>query len=235
MRRGEWMPSQPGSELSAQRRVGRGLRAPAPRRRQSPLAFLALLASPCLTQVLPGPATAPAQAQQGEADAARSAAAGGEILVVSLEKIRNQSKASKSLAAQSAAIREQLNRDFREQQRALAAEEKALVALRSTLEPDAFEARAARFEQQVRALKKMRRDQSLALRQALRQANEKVDRVLQPILAALMAERKAVIMIDNRDVVISATSLDVTQNAINRLDAALPSLEVQWPIEQNEE
>lgn len=189
----------------------------------------ARLAASLLSLALCLTAAAPSRAQTAEADAPDS-----PIVVVSLDKIRAESLAAKSIEQQTAKIRDELRNRFEERRQALAAEEKALVALRATMEPDAFEARAARFEQQVRELKKDRRDQSLALRHSLRIANEQMDRVLQPILAELMAERRAVIMIDNRDVVIGAVSLDVTQAAINRLDAKLPRLEVQWPMEQKE-
>ena len=157
-----------------------------------------------------------------------------DILVVNLTKVRSESLVAKSIERQSAKIGQDLQKGFEERRRALAAEEKALVALRASLDPDAFEARAARFERQVRELKKDRRDQFVALRRTLRNASEKLDQTLRPILAELMAERKASIMIDDRDVVISAVALDVTQIAIKRLDAALPSLEVQWPVENRE-
>ena len=156
------------------------------------------------------------------------------VLVVNLERIRAQSKAAQSIEQQAERIRIELQQQFDERQMALAAEEKALVALRKTLEAEAFEARAARFEQQVRLLKRERRDQSQALRQVLRRASDRMDLALQPILASIMAERQAVIMIDDRNVVLSAKALDVTQTAINRLDATLPSLEVQWPSDVKE-
>ena len=168
------------------------------------------------------------------AQAADEASQGGsEILVVNLDKIRAQSQAAKSIEEQTNEIQEKLRSGFEERRKVLAAEEKALVALRGSMDPDAFEARAARFEQQVRALKKDRRDQSLALRRSLRSAGEQMDRVLKPILAEVMTERRAVVMIDKRDVVISAVALDVTEVVIKRLDEKLPRLEVQWPLERN--
>lgn len=148
------------------------------------------------------------------------------ILVVSLERIREQAQASRSIQAQAAEERRQIQDEIGAKQRALEAEERALVALRDTMEPDAFEARAARFEGQVRALKQKRRDRAEALRRALGAATDRLDAALRPILAEIMAERGALVMLENRTVVLSATALDVTAIAIKRLDAALPTLEV---------
>ena len=182
----------------------------------------------CLALTAAGDALGQASSSQREA----SSGVPSGVLVVNLTKIRSESQVAKSIQRQSAKIGQELQEGFETRRRALAAEEKALVALRATLDPDAFEARAARFERQVRALKKERRDQFIALRSALRSASETLDKTLRPILGELMAERGATLMIDNRDVVISAVALDVTQIAIKRLDAALPSLEVHWPVDQ---
>lgn len=167
---------------------------------------------------------APASAAAGEEDAKLN-----PILVVDLDWIRRQSAAARSIEAQAEKIRADLQESFEPRQRALAAEEKALVVLRKSLDANAFEARAARFEKQVRLLRRERRVQAQALRGAISEAREQLERAMQPIFADLMAEREAAIMIDNRSVVISVKALDVTQTAMKRLDAILPSLEVQWP------
>ncbi|MEM9726130.1 MAG: OmpH family outer membrane protein, partial [Pseudomonadota bacterium] len=173
-----------------------------------------------------GPASAPRPAIGRQS----GAVARSDVLVVNMERIRRNAAAARSLESQADGIRAALRREFERRRDALSEEEKALAALQKSLEPDAFEARAARFEQQVRVLKLDRRRQGQALQLALRTASEQMDLALQPILAEIMAEREATIMIDNRNVVLSATALDVTQIAINRLDEALPTLEVQWPL-----
>lgn len=175
----------------------------------------------------------PALAQSAAEDAApeESRANLGLVLIVSLERVRAQSEAALSIESQAEAIRQQIQEQLGARQQALAAEEQALVALRRTLESDAFEARAARFEQQVRLLKKDRRDQADALRSALRVASDQMEAALRPILAELMAERGGSVLIDTRNVILSVKTLDITDEVIKRLDETLPSLEVRWPPE----
>lgn len=180
-------------------------------------------------------------AQTPSADPTRPVAAApsasAQVVVISMETVRSQAQAARSVAAQAAQIRGAIEAELEARQQALSAEEQALVALRQELARDRggeeasaqFEARAARFEREVRLLKRDRRRIATALRDAVRIALKRLDDVLQPILWEIMEEANAVIMIDEREVVANAKSLDVTGLAIKRLDAALPSLEVQWP------
>ena len=161
------------------------------------------------------------------------AGAESAILVVSMDQIRSRSLAAQSIERQAADFRQRLREELDSRREALRAEEKALVSLRDTLDREAFEFRAAEFERQVRQLKEERRRRANQLQAALRRATDALDTALRPILAQIMAERGAAVLIDNRNVVLSATALDVTQVAIKRLDASMPSLEVQFsPIEQ---
>lgn len=156
------------------------------------------------------------------------------ILVVSREKLLNESRAAKSIQAQADALRDELRESLKARQEALRAEELELTELRETLDSANFDARVAAFTEKVRELKRDTNDAGARLQRAVLAARTELQQAARPVLLALMAERRALVMLEKDDVVISVTALDVTQEAIDRLDASAPNIDVQLPSEQDE-
>lgn len=103
----------------------------------------------------------------------------------------------------------------------LTREERELTEIRDTLAPEEFRRRAEAFDEKVQRL---RREQDSKAR-ALGQRNDEARRVFlnaaEPILAALMRESGAVAILDRRALLLSADSVDITDNAVSRIDAAI--------------
>jgi Skp family chaperone for outer membrane proteins len=103
----------------------------------------------------------------------------------------------------------------------LVAEEQALTELRSTLPPEDFAARAAAFDAKVERIRDeqdAKVDALTTARDADRQAFEEAAR---PVLGALLRERRAAAIIDKSLLILSASAVDVTDEAIARVNATL--------------
>ena len=103
----------------------------------------------------------------------------------------------------------------------LVAEEGELTALRETLEPEEFRERAMAFDEKVVGLRNNQDEktrQLLAKRDNLQQTF--YQQVL-PILGQITRELGAVAILDKRVVFLSAGQIDITQEAIERIDAQL--------------
>lgn len=105
----------------------------------------------------------------------------------------------------------------------LAAEESALVEARPTMTPEAFREAADAFDRRVEEIRAERdqRGQDLA-----RQSEIEVQRFFEavlPVLVRLMNERGLVAILKPDTVIIGAEWLDITELAIERLDAAEPA------------
>ena len=101
----------------------------------------------------------------------------------------------------------------------LTAEERELTELRDSLTPTEFRARAEAFDEKVQRL---RREQDEKVR-AVGTRNEEARRALltaaQPVLLRLMEESGAVAVLDRRVVLLSVDSVDITEQAILRVNA----------------
>ena len=103
----------------------------------------------------------------------------------------------------------------------LVAEEQALTQLRKTLSPEEFTARANAFDDKVERIRTAQ-DEKARLLGAAREADRKAFlQVAVPILGELLGERQAVAIVDKGTVILSLSAIDVTDEAIAKVDAAL--------------
>ena len=101
------------------------------------------------------------------------------------------------------------------------AEEQALTELRKTLSAEDFSARAAAFDAKV---ERIRTEQDAKARLLVERRDEERKEFLQlarPVLGELLGERQATAILDKGLVIASLSSIDITDEAIAKLDAAL--------------
>lgn len=101
----------------------------------------------------------------------------------------------------------------------LSAEERVLTEARSTLPPDEFRARAEAFDARVETIRAERAQRSADLsRQGEAAARAFFDAAL-PVLVQLMADLGAVILLKPDVMILGPDWLDITDQAISRLNA----------------
>lgn len=143
------------------------------------------------------------------------------MVIVDQEALYRQSlwglRAQAELAAQSRQVAADNDRAFAN----LVADEDALTAARARLSPGEFRVRATEFDERVMAIRR-ERDQA---REALSDMAER-DRALffqaaAPVLGRVMLARGALIMLDQRMVLIADDRIDVTADSIAALNSEL--------------
>lgn len=97
-------------------------------------------------------------------------------------------------------------------------EEQELTRLRESLAPDEFRKRADEFDKRVVEVRR-ERDQAARELQTLAETERTAFfRAALPILAALMRERGALAVLDQRAIFVASQSIDVTEALIARID-----------------
>lgn len=166
---------------------------------------------------------APAAAQQA------TGAPPATILVIAIERVLEESVAAQNIRGQIEAARSVLRDEAAGTDQALKAEEEELVALKQTLDEDAFEVRVRAFEDRVREARRGAQEKGAALQAAIAAARSDLRRRLTPVLVAIMRDKGATVLLDETQVVLSARELDVTDEAIARLNVVAPSLALDYP------
>lgn len=127
------------------------------------------------------------------------------------------------------AIDEQARRlaaESREIDAQLIEEERALTEARPTLSTEEFRARADAFDERVLRLRRERDEASTQLGRARDEAESILRNAALPILAQIVLDRGAVAVFERRDVFIVDDAIDITDEAIRRIDEQLGAEDV---------
>ena len=162
-------------------------------------------------------------APEGEVAARGAPAGAGRLLVIDRERVLAGSERGRALLAGLDADGRALSEENREIEARLRAEERELTARRPEMEPDAFRAEADAFDERVQDIREARDAKGrelVARREALetRFWDEAV-----PVLAEILRERGAVVVLERDGVFLSSDAADITAQAIARIDAAAAS------------
>lgn len=103
----------------------------------------------------------------------------------------------------------------------LEAEEQALTAQRSTLPAVEFRTLADAFDARVQAIRTERDAKNRLISAQLEENREQFLAAAFPVLEAIMREAGAAVVLEQRNVFISANAIDITDSAIAKIDAAL--------------
>ena len=148
------------------------------------------------------------------------------IGVLDVQYLMTQSKASAHIRKQLTDHREDILKTLKEKEKGLIDREKKLIENRKTLSEEKFSEEVQAFEKDKMALQKM----SMAYNRNLSEASAKAERTLMEeivqISGKLAEENKYSLIISKQQVIVGSTALDVTEEAMKRLNKALPKVEV---------
>ena len=156
------------------------------------------------------------------------------ILIVDLQQILQDAKAAKGVQS---VISQQYNvysKEVAKQEDELQTSRTELERQRTILAPDAFGLRARELQQRYDELDHVVQGRRQTLQQSLNEAMVKVRNAALEVVAGIVKERGANLVIEKQAVVFEAEGLDVTLEAIARLDEKLPSVPVNLPKPEGE-
>ena len=175
----------------------------------------------------PAATTAPA-GQGGEITdtGAGKAAPQPKIVVLDLAAVMRASKVGQDVSSQLQAYANQTKADLSGRGKALEAEAKQI----SALPPDQKQQRAAAFQSKQAAFQQDVQGKENQMKTAFAQAQGVIGKSLDPILKQITAERGANLVLEKRAVpMLEDASIDITADAIARLDAKMPTYKVTMP------
>ncbi|MBV1903372.1 MAG: OmpH family outer membrane protein [Marinosulfonomonas sp.] len=144
------------------------------------------------------------------------------ILTIDSDRVYGASLAGQRIGAELEMRLQELVSENRRIEAELEAEEQSLTKKRATLPATEFRALADTFDQKVQRI----RDEQDAKQRALQTLRENDRRAfveaISPILSAIGNERGALLILERRDVLLSADSIDITDEVIGRINAAQP-------------
>ncbi len=143
------------------------------------------------------------------------------ILTIDGERLFEATAFGRRVTSEVEAAARALAAENREIEARLIAEERDLTERRPSMAQEEFRPLADAFDEKVQRLR-AEQDQKQRSVEALRdQSRQEFVGKIGPILSAIVRERGALVILDRRSVFLSADSIDITSDAIARIDAAI--------------
>ncbi|RMD90646.1 MAG: OmpH family outer membrane protein [Alphaproteobacteria bacterium] len=143
------------------------------------------------------------------------------ILVIDQERLLSETRLGAEIARRLESRAEALAAENRRIESELIAEEQALTETRKTMSAAEFRPLAEAFDQKVQRIRAEQDAKERALAKAREEERARFLGRIVPILGQLARERGAVAILDRRVVFLAADSIDVTEDAIGRINALL--------------
>jgi Skp family chaperone for outer membrane proteins len=143
------------------------------------------------------------------------------VLTLDQERLFNGSRVAARVAVEIERRSTELAAENREIEAKLVAEELDLTKRRPTLTPEEFRPLADAFDQKVQQIRAKQDAKAQELQRLGEEERQNFLRRITPILARIVRERGAVVILDRRSVFLSADTIDITDEAISRINDVL--------------
>ncbi len=143
------------------------------------------------------------------------------ILTVDIEQLFIQSQFGQRVGQSYTQGREELATENGRIAQALREDELALAEQRSEMDIAVFREEAVAFDEKAQAIRRAQDAKERELEERLSLGRDQFLSATRPILGELMVERGAFAILDRRSVLLSLGSIDITEDAIARIDAAI--------------
>jgi len=172
----------------------------------------------CLLPVLPLAAVPVFAQQQSERRVVKS-----PILTIDSDRVFNESAFGLRVADDVETQSAEISAENRLIEADLKAEERKLTDQRSKLSPDAFSGLADAFDEKVQKTRAAQAAKGRALNELVEKERQVFLAAAGPVLEQMMREAGAAVILERRSVFVSANAIDITDEAIERLDASVGS------------
>ena len=146
---------------------------------------------------------------------------GPQVLIIDSDELYNGTLYGRRLAAELSALQSEFQAENDRIAETLRQEELSLTERRPEMTREAFQAEADAFDAKVQEVRRSRDAKTLELQAADRAARLTFQNRVQSIVADVMIERGAALVMEQRNVVLSVRSANITDDVIVRIDAQL--------------
>ena len=143
------------------------------------------------------------------------------VLIIDSERIFAETLYGQRIDRDLTAQAEELQAENDRIVESLTLEERSLTIRRPDMTPEEFRAESSAFDTKVQEVRRIRDAKLIELQLAGSEARSEFERRVQGIIANIMIDRGAAIVMEQRNVILSVRAANITDDAIVRIDAEL--------------
>ena len=143
------------------------------------------------------------------------------LFTVDMSKIFRSSDFGKDIISVNNKARQELQNENEELESRLLLEEKELSEQRKMLSPDEFRPKALEFDKKVSIIRTEQGEKEVNLKNKAREEESEFYKRIYPLLYELLLSRGGLVLIDQRNVILWDSSVDITDDAIKLINKVL--------------
>jgi outer membrane protein len=151
------------------------------------------------------------------------------ILIVDMQQVLQDAKAAQEVQGALNQRYTAYSKEVARQEDELQKDGAELERQRTVLAPEAYSARARELQQRYDELGKTVQSKRQALQQTLNDTMGKVRAAALEVVAEISKERRATLVLEKQAVVYESEGMDISTEAVQRLDKKLPSVPINLP------
>ena len=155
--------------------------------------------------------------------------AAAPLLTLDQERLFLESDFGKATIERERVATAALEQENRTIETELIAEEQALTEARAAMTPEEFAAKAEAFDAKVQQIRTAQDAKARRLTEGREQDRKAFLEIAVPVLGELLGDKKATAILDKNLVILSLSAIDITDEAIARVNAALAEQPVPKP------
>lgn len=159
--------------------------------------------------------------QFGQVNAQQSAVSQNQVLIIDTDQLFSQSQFGERVARELEMRGREIASENRRIEGELTQEEQDLTGQRALMQAEAFRALADEFDEKVQSTREQQLNKTKALNSQLETQRITFLNAAAPILRDLMRDANASVLLERRNVVLSAGAIDITASAIAQIDLVL--------------
>jgi outer membrane protein len=151
------------------------------------------------------------------------------VAIVDAQKILEECRASKTVQSALEKQRTSYQNEISQQENSLRTADQDLSRQRPSLSADDYEKKRQELEQKAATLRRDVQGKRQQLDRMFQTSMNTIRTTLLQVVDEIAAERKATLVLSKNQVVLSAKEYDITDEAMKRLNAKLPTVAVEIP------
>ncbi len=151
------------------------------------------------------------------------------VLVVDYNGLLNTATAATDIRTQIQALKAKMQKDVDADEAGLKKDEDALRGKQASLSADAFAKQRDAFQKKVADVQRRVQERNRQLETALNNATDKLRQAIVPIFSDIMNAQNATVLLDTSSILYADASLDISKQALERLNQAITKVKVELP------
>ena len=147
-----------------------------------------------------------------------------DVVVVDIQQLEALSIVGKDLRKKIQTKRDALKAEVAKEEKALNNEQKKIMSLKETLSPEEFKVKAQAFDKSFKKKQNETAKKGRAFEKASMEAHSKLREKVVSVVGGIAEEKKYKIVLSRQSVVIVEKSMDITEEAMKRLNKNVKSI-----------